>query len=77
MVRNIFEQLNTCNLITQCKIMVMFIHNLACNQQIVLMMTNNTQKGKTTAMCIPNLACNQHIDVLMIKLNVKYTETFF
>ncbi len=31
---NIFEQLNTCNLITTMKIMVMCIHNLACNQHI-------------------------------------------
>ncbi len=31
---NIFEQLNTCNLITTMQIMLMFIHNLACNQQM-------------------------------------------
>ncbi len=34
MKENIFEQLNTCNLITTMKIMLMFIHNLACNQQM-------------------------------------------
>ncbi len=31
---NIFEQLNTCNITTTMKIMVMSIHNLACNQQM-------------------------------------------
>ncbi len=33
-LENIFKQLNTCNLITTMKIMVMPIHNLACNQQM-------------------------------------------
>ncbi len=32
---NLFEQLNTCNIITTMKIMVMFIHNLACNQHMM------------------------------------------
>ncbi len=57
----IFKQLNTCHLITTMKIMVMFIHNLACNQQMSVNDDKQYTETKTTAMFIHNLACNQHM----------------
>ncbi len=58
---NLFEQLNTCNIITTMKIMVMFIHNLACNQQMSVNDDEQYTERKSTAMCIHNVACNQHM----------------
>ncbi len=60
---NIFEQLNTCNLIKTMKIMVMPIHNVACNQQMSVNDDKQYTERLTTAMCIHNLACNQQMSV--------------
>ncbi len=56
---NIFKQLNTCHLITTMKVMVMLIHNLACNQQMSVNDDKQYIERSTTAMCIHNLACKQ------------------
>ncbi len=59
---NFFEQLNTCNFITTLKIMVIFIHNLACNQQMSVNDDEQYTERSITAMFIHNLVRKQTYD---------------